>query len=262
MIMNIKRFLSLVLILAVALTLFTVPVNAEATNVTFVSSANSAQGMDYIIYTPDNVSASTPIFLFLHGDAEAGASIMKVAKHYKFMCAMIDGSWKPNFIFVMPINKRKGNWTNVTSSVNTILDEVTHFFGGSLDNMYIGGSSAGCDAVIHYQAGGRFKGAICMAGNVGDKRGSLTPDQVMSRWAGKKLRYYRDNLASEGGYGCDPVFLYSCAAYAAPYNVSFTITDTGWKHDYRLVDRVFLPENMTDKKGQNGYDAITHLIYG
>ena len=233
----------------------------EGMNLLYVGSGNSAQHLDYIVYKPQNVSADTPIFLFLHGDGEVNSDFVKVAKHYKFIRALLDGSWTPNFVFVMPLGKRKGNWVNEYNNVNIILDEVSKYFGGSKNNMYIGGASAGSDAISYYQKSGSFKGAICMAGHVGDKRSAVSANEIMNRWSGKKLWYFRDNLANNGGYGCDVDFLYSCAALAPQYNVNFRVTDLNWNHSYKLVDRVFLPENMKDAKGQPGMDAITNLIY-
>lgn len=249
--------------MAVALCLLPVNISAETAeiNVRYISKSNSSQALNYIVYSPANATADTPIFLFLHGDGEAAGSLNKVAKHYKFLRAMIDGSWQPDFIFVMPIARKKGNWEKEISNVNTILSEVVKYFGGSLDNMYIGGASAGSDAIVTYQQGGKYKGSIQMAGNIGDKNGKLSADTVMKRWAGKKLWYYRDNLRADGGYGCNPYFLYACAGLAPVYKVNFQMHDLNWDHSYGLVDRAFLPANMTDTKGQAGFDAITNLIY-
>lgn len=260
--MRCRKSVVTLLLIAISMALMVVPAKAKESNVIIVNSSNSAQNLNYIVYVPDNVSAATPVFLFLHGDSESNADIYKITQHFTFMRLLLDGSWKPDFIFVMPINKKKGNWLKVTKSVNTILDEVTRNYGGSLDNMYIGGSSAGSDAVIFYQAAGRFKGGICMAGNIGDEDHLITPEQIMSLWSDRKLFYYRDNLDYRGGYGWDPVYFYDAALSSITYNVKFTIINTDWAHDYKLVDRVFLPEYMTDSKGQNCYDAINHLIYG
>lgn len=258
---KITRIIALLTTLALCMISLNISGHSEGINVRYIDKNSSAQSLNYIVYAPSNVSADTPIFLFLHGDGEAGASLTKVAKHYKFLRAMIDGSWQPNFIFVMPISTKKGNWENVHKSVNIILDEVVKYFGGSKNNMYIGGASAGSDAVIYYQKDGQFKGSIQMAGHVGDKYGKVSPETVMQRWSGKKLWYFRDNLRSDGGYGCDPNYLFSCAQLAPSYNVNFQLNDLNWDHSYGLVDRVFLPSNMTDTKGQNGIDAITNLIY-
>ena len=256
-----KRILALLIATCMCMFNLNVNTNTAEINVRYISKENSAQALNYIVYAPANASDQTPIFLFLHGDGEASGSLNKVAKHYKFLRAMIDGSWQPDFIFVMPIARKKGNWEKEMSNVNTILNEVVKYFGGSKDNMYIGGASAGSDAVITYQQNGRYKGSIQMAGNVGDKFGKIPAETVMKRWSGKKLWYYRDNLRKDGGYGCDPYFLYDCAKLAPAYNVNFQIHELNWNHNYGLVDRTFLPSNMTDTKGQPGFDAITNLIY-
>lgn len=227
----------------------------------YVNAAYSYQELNYIIYLPNNVSAATPIFLFLHGDVDVGCSYTTIVKHYQFLQRLKDGSWQPNFILVMPIGRKTCNWAAEADNVNYILQEVVSVFGGSYDNMYIGGASAGADGITPIAQNIPFKGALYLAGHLNGKKGKTSVDKVLSTWTGRFVVYYRDNLHKKGGYGYNPDFVAAMSANAPYYGVTFAMIDLNWNHDYGLVDRVFLPAMYQDAKGQNGLDAITNLIY-
>lgn len=230
-------------------------------NLRFINAANSSQELNYIIYTPNNVNESTPLLLFLHGDGDVNQSFSSELKRYNFWSKLKNGEWQPNFIIVMPIGRKTGNWAKEQQNINILLVEVINNFGGSSSNMYIAGASAGSDGLTSIASNINFKGAIYMAGHLNGKKGKMSAKAVMKLWSDKPVYYYRDNLYKKGGYGYNKDFIESCYNLAPSYNVSFSMIDLNWNHDYGLVDATFLPSTFTDANGNPCHDGIQKLIY-
>lgn len=221
-------------------------------------AASSSGNLDYILYVPANATADTPIFFFLHGNGEVGKDMEVAVTRYAFLQRLKDGSWQPGCIIICPIAKRKSNWVAQIDNLNIIINEVTSNYGGSRNNMYLSGASAGADAMTRIAAKIPFRGAIYMAGHL-DSSGSVA--NFLTQWSGKKVYYYRDNLAG-GGYGYSKPFVDSCVANAASYNVQFDWSDLNWNHSIGLVDATFLPSGFMDANGRPCHNGIGKLIYG
>lgn len=222
-------------------------------------AASSSGNLDYIVYVPANATASTPIFMFLHGNGEVGKDMEKAVTRYAFLQRLKDGSWQPGCIIICPIAKKKSHWAAEVNNLNIIIDEVTTSYGGSRNNMYISGASAGADAMTRIASQIPFQGAIYMAGHMNS--GGYSVSSFLSLWSGKPCYYYRDNLAG-GGYGYSKAFVDSCIANAPLYGVRFSWTDLNWNHSIGLVDATFLPSSFIDANGRPCQNGIGKLIYG
>lgn len=221
---------------------------------------SSGQELNYFVYAPEGVSEETPLFLFLHGDGDMGKTPEEVMARYQFLRALAKGFWRPDIVVVMPIGRTPDNWHNEVDNIDVILHEVVDNYGGSFDNMYISGASAGADGLNSVAKNYNFKGVIYMAGHING--GGLNCDGVLSLWQGKPIYYYRDNLLTNGGYGYDPDLISALYKKAGDYNATFTAEDLDWNHTVGLVDATFLPETFVDANGNPCHNGIFRLIFG
>ena len=227
----------------------------------FVSGANSRQNLGYVVYAPENANANTPIFLFMHGVGENGASYDKFIGTFGFLKYLINGQWQPNFIVVAPIMERGSSWVNQAGSVQSLLGEVIDNYGGNWDSLYVGGFSAGSDAITPLAQSIHFQGAIYMAGYMGGVNNTTDAYTVMNMWSGRNVFYFRDSLYKGGGYGYQSDYVNTVASIAPNYNVNFIKVDMNWGHYSAMVDAAFLPSYFRDSQGQYCHDAISDLIY-
>lgn len=225
----------------------------------YIDGRTSFQELSYILYMPANADATTPIVLFLHGDADVGETYSQAVNRYQFLRCLKNGTWQPNFIMIMPIARKSGNWANEKANVLNILKEVSVVFGGDLNKTYIAGASAGADGITPIAQSFDFKGAIYMAGHLNGKKGKMSAQTVMSLWQNKIVLYYRDNLQKRGGYGYDANFIQTCYTIAPGLNTTFYMVDLNWNHDYGLVDATFLPTNFKDDYGRPCFNALKHF---
>lgn len=227
----------------------------------FVSGANSRQNLGYVVYAPENANSNTPIFLFMHGVGENGASYDKFIGTFGFLKYLINGQWQPNFIVVAPIMERGSSWVNQAGSIQSLLGEVIDNYGGNWDSLYVGGFSAGSDAITPLAQSIRFQGAIYMAGYMGGVNNTTDAYSVLNLWSGKNVFYFRDSLYKGGGYGYQSDYVSTIANAASSYNVNFIRVDMNWGHYSAMVDAAFLPSYFMDSQGQYCHDAISDLIY-
>lgn len=237
------------------------PMTYRASVTEYVSSANSCQNLGYIIYAPENANANTPIFLFLHGVGENGAGYDRFVSTFGFLKYLINGSWKPNFIVVAPIMVGGSNWVNQSGSIQSLLGEVITNYGGNWDDLYIGGFSAGADAITPLAKSINFQGAIYMAGYMGGVNNTTDAYTLMNMWSGKNVFYFRDSLYKGGGYGYQADYVNTVSQIASSYNVNFIQVDMNWGHYSAMADAAFLPGYFVDSQGKSCHDAITDLIY-
>lgn len=237
------------------------PMTYRAAVTEYVSAANSVQNLGYIIYAPENANSNTPVFLFLHGVGENGAGYDKFVGTFGFLKYLINGTWKPNFIVVAPIMVGGSNWVDQSGSVKSLLGEVIDNYGGNWDSLYIGGFSAGSDAITPLAKQINFQGAIYMAGYMGGVNNTTDAYTVMNMWSGKNVFYFRDTLYKGGGYGYQADYVSTVNSIASSYNVNYIQVDMNWGHYSAMVDAAFLPSYFMDNQGQYCHDAISDLIY-
>lgn len=237
------------------------PMTYRAAVTEYVSPDRSCQNLGYIVYAPENANSNTPIFLFLHGVGENGAGYDRFVGTFGFLKYLITGSWKPNFIVVAPIMVKGSNWTSQSGSIQSLLGEVIGNYGGNWDSLYIGGFSAGADAITPLAKSINFQGAIYMAGYMGGVNNTTDPYTLMSMWSGKNVFYFRDSLYSGGGYGYQADYVNKANEIASSYNVNFIQIDMNWGHYSAMADAAFLPGYFVDSQGKSCHDAISDLIY-
>ena len=237
------------------------PITNNAAFAEYVTADNSVQGLNYVIYCPANVTADTPIFLFLHGVGENGASYDRFIGTFGFLKHLINGSWQPNFIVVAPIMVSGSNWVKQQGNISALLGEVVSNYGGNTGNMYIGGFSAGADAITPLAKTIDFQGAIYMAGYMGGSGNTTDAASLLSLWSGKRIFYFRDSFYSGGGYGYNADYVNSVRDLAANYSVDFIRVDMDYGHVSSMIDAVFLPSYFMDSKQNYCHDAINDLIY-
>jgi len=224
-----------------------------------VDAADSRQELSYILYTPSVYDETTPVFMFLHGNGDAGLTCQEVMERYAYLQCLEAGTWQPGVIFITPVGTQTSHWAEECDNVIAIYEEVLENVGGSRDNLYLTGASAGADGLTVIAQNIELKGAIYMAGHLNGRFGNIDADTVMSIWSGKPLHYYRDNLA-DGGYGYSKEFIDSCISLADTYNVDFQATDLDWNHDIGLVDATFLPAEIIDMNGNPSHDAVAKIL--
>ncbi len=227
----------------------------------YVSASNSCQGLGYVVYSPANANENTPIFLFMHGVGENGASYDRFIGTFAFLKYLINGSWQPDFILVAPIMVSGSNWVSQSGNLNALLGEVIANYGGSWNCLYAGGFSAGADAITPLSQSINFQGAIYMAGYLGGSGNSYDYTTFLSTWSGKNVFYFRDTFYSGGGYGYKADYVDAVRNNAAAYNVNFMKIDMDYGHVSSMVDAIFLPSYFMDSKGNYCHDAISDLIY-
>ena len=230
----------------------------EAKPLIWVSSTDSVQELDYMVYIPDSVDENTPIFLFLHGDGDTAKTFDEEIERYVFLKELNNGHWQPETVIVIPVSRKTGNWDNEAENVKAILDEVAANIGGSKENMYISGASAGADGLNTVAKLVDFKGAVFMAGHMTGKEEKTEINEWLELWQNKTVYYYRDNKYNGGGYGYkDNVALIDAIANeGSDYNITFSMVDLEWNHDIGLVDATFLPNDYTDLNGQCCHNGI------
>lgn len=234
-------------------------IRAEAVR-EFVSAQNSCQRMGYVIYAPENVTANTPILLFLHGIGQNGASYKSFIGAIGFIKYLVNGNWTPNVIIVAPICPGGSKWINETANINAMLNEVINTFGGNRNNMYIAGFSAGCDSITPIAKEIPFRGALYMAGYLGGVSNTVSTDEFLRLWSGKSVYYYRDSKYGSGGYGYQPNYVSTCEANAASYGVDFKHIDMHWAHRSSMIDAVLLPGYFNDANGNPCLDVLATFI--
>lgn len=227
----------------------------------FVSAANSCQGLGYVVYAPENANSNTPIFLFLHGVGENGAGYDRFIGTFGFLKYLINGQWQPNFIVIAPIMTKGSNWVNNQGNISSLLGEVIANYGGNWDSLYVGGFSAGSDAITPLAKSINFQGAIYMAGYMGGVNNTTDAYTLMNMWSGKNVFYFRDTQYKGGGYGYQSQYVNTVASIAPSYNVNFIQVDMTWGHYSAMVDAAFLPSYFKDNQGKYCHDAIADLIY-
>lgn len=237
------------------------PMTYRAAVTEYVSADRSCQNLGYIVYAPENANSNTPIFLFLHGVGENGAGYDRFVGTFGFLKYLVTGSWKPNYIIVAPIMVGGSNWTSQSGSVQSLLGEVIANYGGNWDSLYVGGFSAGADAITPLAKSINFQGAIYMAGYMGGVNNSTDPYTLMSMWSGKNVFYFRDSLYKGGGYGYQADYINKVSEIASSYNVNFIQVDMNWGHYSAMADAAFLPGYFVDSQGKSCHDAISDLIY-
>lgn len=236
-------------------------VTADFKGIHVTEGQYSSQPYDYIVYAPENADSSTPIFIFLHGNSDPGKTPSEILTKYKYLRYLNDSLWRPNVIIIVPISSYKSHWSQDVDNVKVMLSETINNYGGSMDNVYISGASAGADGLTTIAKNMECQGACYMAGHLNGSSGKMSVDEFLTLWQGKTVYYYRDNLAG-GGYGYNKEFVEKVKEKASDYDVTFKMIDLEWNHDYALIDAVLLPEGYWDKKGQYCHDAISKLIYG
>lgn len=229
--------------------------------VEYVSAENSAQKFNYIVYAPENADETTPVFLFLHGIGENGTDYQSFMNIFVFLKYLISEQWQPNFVVVAPIMVRGSRWSDEGAEVRSLLSEVIDNYGGSWSNLYIGGFSAGCDAITPLTKVITFQGAIYMAGYLGGAQNTTDVNTFLNTWRGKNVFYFRDTLYGNGGYGYQADYVNRVAQMAPQYNINYIQVDMNWDHRSAMVDAILLPGFFMDNKGEYCHDAITDLIY-
>lgn len=227
----------------------------------FVKAENSAAKFNYVIYAPENANSNTPIFLFLHGIGQNGASYSTFIKDITFLKFLINGNWAPNIIIVAPILPAGCKWRNESASIGTLLNEVIRNYGGNLGNMYIGGFSAGCDGITPIAQDINFRGALYMAGYLGGVGNTYSVNEFLKLWKNKPVYFFRDSLYGSGGYGYVPSYVSQVEASAASYGIEFLHIDMHWPHRSSMIDAVLLPSYFTDVNGNYCHDALNEMIY-
>ena len=81
----------------------------EAKLLIWVSSTDSVQELDYMVYIPDSVDENTPIFLFLHGDGDTAKTFDEEIERYVFLKELNNGHWQPETVIVIPVSRKTGN---------------------------------------------------------------------------------------------------------------------------------------------------------
>ena len=229
-----------------------------------VDGKDSRQKLSYVVYTPNGCDENVPIFIFLHGNGDKAQSFEAELKRYAFLRHLNDGTWKPPVIFIMPIAQKKSSWSREADSVASIIDEVIENYGGSYDDLYISGASAGSDGLTAVAKKFDFKGAIYMAGHIAGSGNDVPKSDWLELWKDKKVYYYRDDKNSGGGYGYsqNASYMNGIEDSTDEYDVNFDMVDLKWNHDIGLVDATFLPSEFTDANGRPCMDGISKLISG
>lgn len=226
----------------------------------YVRPENSVQNLGYVVYAPENVTANTPVFLYLHGIGQNGDTYKKFIGELTFLKYLVNGNWTPNCVFVAPILPGGTKWINQTSNIDKLLTEVVNTYGGSRSNMYIGGFSAGCDSITPIAQSINFKGALYMAGYLGAVGNTIDYTTFLKLWSGKKAYYFRDSQYGGGGYGYVSSYVKACENNAAAYGVDFKHIDMNWVHRSTMVDAVLLPPYFTDLNGDSCRDMLSFLL--
>lgn len=228
----------------------------------FVNASDSRQKLDYMVYTPAEYDENTPIFTFLHGDGDTAMTFAEELDRYEFLRKLQSGEWQPQVIFVMPVARKQGHWAKEVSNVKAILEETVEDVGGSLDNMYISGASAGANGMTVLAGEVEFRGAVYMAGFLGSEFNAVSTDDWLKLWQGKTVYYYVDNLYAHGGYGyrSNVKYMENLEESFEDYNIDFYKVDLQWNHDIGLVDATFLPEEYLDLNGNKCFGGLEKMI--
>lgn len=235
--------------------------NTEDYKLFCVNGEDSRQKLSYIVYTPSNCDSNIPIFIFLHGNGDKAQTFEAEIKRYAFLRHLQDGSWKPSVIFIMPIAQKKSSWSKEADNVAAIIEEVVENYGGSLDDLYISGASAGSDGLCAVAKKYDFKGAIYMAGHIAGSSNQLPTKEWFELWKNKRVFYFRDDKNGGGyGYSQNASYMDGIEKSQDDYNVDFDMVDLNWNHDIGLVDASFLPSEFMDANGRPCLDGISKLI--
>lgn len=214
-------------------------------------------GLSYMAYIPQEVSDNTKIIIFLHGNGEVKSEWQDFFEKYVF----IKDLSTENYIFIIPMEKKKCNWANDVKKLNKIIDAVCTYSGATREsNVYIAGVSSGADDVTKIAGKIEFEGAIYMAGSISGIDDPISARKVAKLWAGKEVYYYRDNLFHHGGYGYDEAYIARLKKYSEDGLFHFYTEDLNWEHDHNLVDAALLPTYYKDAKNQNCHGALDRLF--